>query len=757
MAKKRSKSREKASLNLGEIDRFLDDASSTPEDRDPSSAPSAPKAAPDAEPTPESTDAEADPTLPEAEPPRALSIDIPDDGLLAIIRAIHPDTTLEFVLEFLGQNGVTFGTDEDTIRKAIDQAKDSGQPVRDVAVAKGVEPRHPAPPRMEHRPPGGLDSLPGLGPVAKALKLESPQELVESVKDLTVLPVASGDTLAELVHDAGEPGKNVRGEAVDPPPIETEMESEALQPGSGVDRDGDGRYHATHWGYAGVLEGKVTVLAPIWIAPDGMVASLLHRPYEGPEPSSPTVDDLTTALGSCNVTVGIEPDWLQKVVDRLAEGTVVRIMVPLARGVEPESSEDGRIDFSFPPDTLAGTIAADGSINLKERNLFPGFEEGELLAETVPPVVGTPGKSVRDEIVEIDPPLAVELVAGENTRLEEKGDVQKIFSGITGGASVKTVEISGGDGKKQQSTVSVKEVAQVSGDVNYETGNLDHKGNIDIKGSVLGGFSVRARGDIIVGGAIEDGASLECEGSLTVKMGIFGENTEVRSGGDITAKFIQDATVHADGNINIGSYVHTASVHSGKRVVVEGGGGSGGGIIGGETWAVEGITTKNCGSQRSATTFVAVGVNRDLYIEYDKARRTAAKGSTLLSNLMRAIGVKSLESEAIKKLVAQQPRRANEILHYVKKANELSTIAKENEEKEKALHEQIDRTSEHATLDVGDVAYERVRLRIGNREVRLDEDRKGVRYLVQKKDDAIEITYAALSPEGSDDSKKEES
>ena len=329
-----------------------------------------------------------------------MSIDIPDDGLLAIIRAINPDTTLEFVLEFLGQNGVTFGTDEDTIRKAIDQAKDSGQSVRDVAVAKGVEPRHPAPPRMEHRPPGGLDSLPGLGPVAKALKLESPQELVESVKDLTVLPVASGDTLAELVHDAGEPGKNVRGEAVDPPPIETEMESEALQPGSGVDRDGDGRYHATHWGYAGVLEGKVTVLAPIWIAPDGMVASLLHRPYEGPEPSSPTVDDLTTALGSCNVTVGIEPDWLQKVVDRLAEGTVVRIMVPLARGVEPESSEDGRIDFSFPPDTLAGTIAADGSINLKERNLFPGVEEGELLAETVPPVVGTPGKSVRDEIVE---------------------------------------------------------------------------------------------------------------------------------------------------------------------------------------------------------------------------------------------------------------------------------------------------------------------------------------------------------------------
>ena len=525
-------------------------------------------------------------------------------------------------------------------------------------------------------PPEGLDALPNLGPIAKALQLETPEELVESVKDLTVLPVAAGDKLAELAHEAGEPGKSVGGEAIDPPPLETEMESEALQPGDGVDRDAEGGYHATRWGYAGVLEGKITVLAPIWISGDEMAASLVHRPYEGPEPSSPTVDDLTTTLASWNVTVGIDPEWLQKVADRLAEGTVVRIMVPLAHGVDPELSEDGRIEYSFPPDVQAGAIGSDGSINLKERNLFPGVEEGDLLAETTAPVFGTPGKTVKDGEVEIEQPLAVELVAGENTRLEESGDIQKVYSGITGGASVKTVETSGADGRKMQSTLSVKDIAQVPGDVNYETGNLDHKGNIDIKGNVLGGFSVRADGDIVIGGAIEDGAKIECDGSLTVKMGIFGEDTSVRVGGDITAKFIQDATVYADGNLNIGSYIHTASVHSGQRVLVEGGGGSGGGIIGGETWAVEGITTKNCGSPRSATTFVAVGVNRDLYIEYDKARRTATKGSTLLLNLLRAIGIDTLESEAVKRLVAQQPQRSKEILHYVKKANELERISK---------------------------------------------------------------------------------
>ncbi len=618
-------------------------------------------------------------------------------------------------------------------------------------VAKGTEPKLPAAPRIEHRPPEGLDSLPSLAPLVKALDLEAQEELLEGVKDITVVPVTRDDTLAELIEEAGEAGQSVTGEPIDPPPHETEMESEGLQPGEGVERDADGRYKATRWGYAGVLDGKVTTLAPIWISPDAMSAFLIHRPHEGSNGASPTVDDLNAALAARNVSVGIDAEWLQKVASRLAEGTVARTLVPLAHGVDPEPTEDGRIDFSFPPDTQAGTVNTDGSIDLKERNLFPGVEKDELLAETFPPVEGTAGKTVTGDDVEVEPPLAVELVAGENTRLVEEGAKQKVLSEITGGASVKTVEVSGGDGKKQQSTVSVKEIAQVSGDVNYETGNLDHKGNIDVKGNVLGGFSVRASGDIVIAGAIEDGATVDCDGSLTVKMGVFGEKTTVRAGEEITVKFIQDATVHAGSHINVGSYIHTASVHSGGRVIVEGGGGSGGGIIGGETWAVEGITTKNCGSDRSATTFVAVGVDRDLYIEYDKARRTAAKGKTLLRNLLRAIGIESLEPEVIKALVARQRRKANEILHYVKKANELARIAKENEEAEKTIREQIEQASKDATLDVGDVAHERVRLRIGNREVRLDEDRKGVRYFSDQKEDGPEITYAALSPEGSEE------
>lgn len=133
----------------------------------------------------------------------------------------------------------------------------------------------------------------------------------------------------------------------------------------------------------------------------------------------------------------------------------------------------------------------------------------------------------------------------------------------------------------------------------------------------------------------------------------------------------------------------------------------------------------------------------------DESIQATPVGTLMCHNILSA-GKDASIHELFGILVTRQPRRANEILHYVKKANELAKIAEENEQTEKSLRDQIEQTSKDDTLDVSDVAHERVRLRIGNREVRLDADRQGVRYFTSKKDDGPEITYAALTPEGSE-------
>ena len=133
----------------------------------------------------------------------------------------------------------------------------------------------------------------------------------------------------------------------------------------------------------------------------------------------------------------------------------------------------------------------------------------------------------------------------------------------------------------------------------------------------------------------------------------------------------------------------------------------------------------------------------------DESIQATPVGTLMCHNILSA-GKDASIHELFGILVTRQPHRANEILHYVKKANELAKIAEENEQTEKSLRDQIEQTSKDDTLDVSDVAHERVRLRIGNREVRLDADRQGVRYFPSKKADGPELTYAALTHEGSE-------
>ena len=136
---------------------------------------------------------------------------------------------------------------------------------------------------------------------------------------------------------------------------------------------------------------------------------------------------------------------------------------------------------------------------------------------------------------------------------------------------------------------------------------------------------------------LEAGATVHAAGSITVRQGIVGKGTRVDAGGSLAAKFVQDAHVEAEGDVLIGSYAHGAFIRSGSSVAVEGRGGSGGGIVGGEVWAARNVCSRNIGSERSTTTFVAAGTQPVLHQEYEQAARVARHADSLLKNLLKAI------------------------------------------------------------------------------------------------------------------------
>ena len=688
---------------------------------------------------------DAEGTSEETRAHRDISLTISEDGLQALVDEIYPETTEEEVLDLLQKSGVTKGVVVSGIHRAVRAAQESGRSVRELVAAEGTPPRAPAPTRLDHYPPEGVDKLPSLDAFKRMLESEDPGQLRKAAAALSGVTMTPGMQLARQIVDTGEPGTDVRGDPILPTLPEEDARNVHLQPGEGVEMGPEGdTYVSKGFGYAGLVGGQVSVLSPIWVAPDGMLACYVNVPRP-PGSAAPSVEDIQAALSAADVRFGISEDVVKQLAQRLLAGSLNQLLVAVARGQAPLPPNHGDVEFSFPHQTQVGAVQADGAIDFRETNRFPAVKEGDLLAQTLPPKDGVPGKSVRGDEIPVDPPEAVELAAGEGARLEEAGGVQKVFAAIDGGASVQTVTVGTPEGGHKAHTVSIRPVIQIAGDVNYETGNVDFKGNVEVKGSVTGGFRVAATGDVSVGASVEAGAELAADGSVTVRLGIVGEETRVKTGGTVTAKFIQDAHVRADGDIVVGSYIHGASVRTGGHLHMEGRGGSGGGIVGGETWAAGGITSKNVGSERSTTTFLGIGVDPDLFARYEKSRQVSQHAGTLLRNLLKAMDLPSLDPKAIRKRVARSPARKAAILHHIKKANKLAEYQQKGLEEHRELGAELRETAGKATLEVTDVAHARVTLRIGDQEIATQDDLKAVRYSLDKDG---RITPGELSPSG---------
>ena len=668
-------------------------------------------------------------------------ITISSDGLQAVVDTVGPRTTAEEIIVALNEAGVTDGMQTSAIVGAIAEVKETGKPISDLVVAQGTPPRFKVPPQIIHKPRGEEEDLPSLKDFNQLLGVERPEEVLKAAKGITVLALCAGDILATKVPGEVEPGKSVKGHEIDV--IGNDQIPPQVVPGRGVDVADGTDFSAKFAGYAGILDGQVTVVSPVWISPDEMVAAYVHA-QRVPGSAKYTKEEISSVLSAAGVKVGIVDDRLVALGKSLEEGTLKKVLVPVAAGKIPKKPENAGAEFTFAYESQSGTVHKDGTIDLKEREGFPSVNEGDLLVSSTPSVESIPGSTVKGRELDLEGPVRVELVAGENVRLEGEGDNQKIFSEISGGVSVQKSETTTDAGTVIQYTLSAREVAQIPGNVDYETGNIDYKGNVEIKGTVVTGFSVKSTGDVVILESVENAVEIEAGGDVTVKQGIVGDKTKVVAKGGVKAKFIQDATIVAGGDAVVDSYIRTANVQTETEVNVTGGGASSG-IIGGETWALKSIVSKNVGAEGTTTTLVSVGVLPTLFDEFKKKRDEADKASQTKLALMEDLGIKELNRQIFEQVVAKNPRKKKETLGYLKRVTEAARLEKACRDEMDTLAGKMEQSSQSAYLDVTSTAYHKIRIRIGDAETVLTNDQKGVRFRLNKRDGEEGVGWASLT------------
>ena len=326
---------------------------------------------------------------------------------------------------------------------------------------------------------------------------------------------------------------------------------------------------------------------PTWvkleIAPDGMSAALTRVP-PGQGSPIPDLQALTALIDQHKITQGLIPQAQQQ--GWLDHGDADVPTLILARGRPPEPDRPGRIEYAFATDySNPGKIQTDGSIDFRERGDIPHVQAGTLLARRHPPEPGHPGMDIHG--TEVPPPPAEEPVflAGDGAELSEtETEIHAAMDGQPGLDPLGRV------------TVSPELI--IEGDVDFETGNIDYKGNVVVNGCINQGFSVRC---INLTAQDIQGAEILVKGDLSVSSGI--NDSRVSARGNVFCKTINNSQIRAFGDLLAQTEVIDADI------MVTGMCWNGSGrIVSSRISALAGIEANRIGTETSEPCRLRVGV-----------------------------------------------------------------------------------------------------------------------------------------------------
>jgi len=373
---------------------------------------------------------------------------------------------------------------------------------------------------------------------------------------------------------------------------------------------------------AGVAEPALTIgerqdaSFALEVAPNAMQAWVTVKPSHGGKGLEP--ESVYLALGESGVTFGID----EAAVSAACEGNVAtRVLV--AAGVPPENGEDARFELLV-ADARDRTPHLDerGLIDFRDQGAIPTVSAEQPLMRRFPATPGKAGRNIRGEVLEPVPgknePFAENLVgayvAADDTNLLR--------------AAVSGQPVRCGNG------VNVESVLQLRG-VNMATGNIAFDGTVNIDGEVLPGMKVHASGDIVVAGVV-DNALLDAGGDIRVAGGIIAKS-RVRAGGAVSARFVENAQVHAGTNVVVEDSALQAELQANNQIIVGVKSTQRGRLAGGSARAMMLIRVPILGSSTGGVTQLLLGVNPVLEAQYQELLRKIEKQREDEQNLEKLV------------------------------------------------------------------------------------------------------------------------
>lgn len=417
--------------------------------------------------------------------------------------------------------------------------------------------------------------------------------------------------------------------------------------------------------------------------------------------------DVKELLENSGITFGFQEENVSKCLD---EGTF-NIPILAAEGRQAINGQNAKIEYlvNVNKKVIPKYIGEDESIDYKDLSIVENVEQGQKLAKKIPATEGESGRTVLGIKIETKSGKDIEIkdILGDNVELSDDGE--SIVASISGQVVLK--------GK----LLSVEPIFEVAGDVGPETGNINFIGSVVVKGSVSDNYSIKAEGNIDVHGTVGK-CDLESKGDIMVKLGIQGnENSHVKAGGDVIAKFIQFSNIQAGNNVVVTEAILNSNIDADNRIILIGKRAS---ASGGRLRALIEVNGKVLGSQAGAKTLIETGVSPAKRRAIDDFDREKEELDISIEETER--NIKSLEQAA--KLKKLDDEKKEQLQSYKEQLEQANTRREEIVLSRETLMQEIEADKVESTISAGKEMLPGVQLVIGSAEFAIRQSYKAITF-----------------------------
>lgn len=440
--------------------------------------------------------------------------------------------------------------------------------------------------------------------------------------------------------------------------------------------------------------------AKVIVSNDKMTAYLLLSAID--EKTHIALADIEEALSAENIVEGIDMDTARHLVENQLFGQLAVI----AQGTKPTPGENARIEYKFDIEkTISPKAIESGRVDFKNLDGITNVKTGDVLAVKSEASPGSPGKDVRGNIIDAPSGNDVLMLPGDNVVVSEDG--LELSASADGNVFMRA------------DRVNVNNVYIVPGDVDYSCGSIDFAGLVIIRGSVREGFSVSADSNIFINDGVE-GASVESRnGDISIRLGVQGQNKAVlKAAGNITAKYINQATVEAGGDVSTQEAIMLSNIKAAGSIKAVG---SKGCIIGGNLFAQNAIEAVSLGSDSHTKTFLTLEMLDDE--TNAPVRITLNKKKNSIESEVKKL---SAEIERIKKRIDKK----NPEKKLIQSAAELTKKLKRLEKEKTACYEEVNSFNSRFGLSgtrhikALDMIYPQVIINIEGNKLRIENNQR---------------------------------